>query len=183
MTKSELMENYTMEQLVEMVVELKRKNKNIEQVYITVHGMTKTYPIEEVSEIVRAYEDLKLCKEQNKECKTILPTEYLKVLTLNQELKEKQMEINKLKNVSEVKNDEIQKLKWIISNLEESNGRLQAKVDTYNNYLLPRATKKAKELLDRNQFVKIRIVAIHPEFIACDSEERNGTGRKYRCGR
>lgn len=31
-----------------------------------------------------------------------------------------------------------------INNLEENNGRLQAKLDTYNNYLLPRCTKEAK---------------------------------------
>lgn len=44
----------------------------------------------------------------------------------------------RLQNASEVKNDEIHKLKWQISSLEEENGRLQSKLDTYNNYLLPR---------------------------------------------
>lgn len=63
-----------------------------------------------------------------------------------------------LQNASEVKNDEIQKLKWQISSLEEENGRLQSKVDTYNNYLLPKATKEAKELIDHNRFTGVRIV-------------------------
>lgn len=65
----------------------------------------------------------------------------------------------KYKNASEVKNDEIQKLKWKISNLEEENGRLQAKLDTYNEYLLPRCTKEARELIDGNHFVGVMIVS------------------------
>lgn len=65
----------------------------------------------------------------------------------------------KCQNASEVKNDEIQKLKWQISSLEEENGRLQAKVDAYNEYLLPRCTKEAKELIDGNHFVGVMIVS------------------------
>lgn len=45
-----------------------------------------------------------------------------------------------------------------INNLEEENGRLQAKLDTYNNYLLPKATKEAKEMIDHNHFTGVRIV-------------------------
>lgn len=63
-----------------------------------------------------------------------------------------------LQSASEVKNDEIYKLKWQISSLEECNGRLQAKLDTYNNYLLPRCTKEAKEMIDHNNFSEVRIV-------------------------
>ena len=63
-----------------------------------------------------------------------------------------------LQSASEVKNDEIHKLKWQISSLEEENGRLQAKIDTYNNYLLPRCTKEAKEMIDHNHFTGVRIV-------------------------
>lgn len=68
-----------------------------------------------------------------------------------------EMVIN-LQSASEVKNDEIHKLKWKISSLEEENGRLQAKLDTYNNYLLPRATKEAKEMIGHNHFSGVRIV-------------------------
>lgn len=64
----------------------------------------------------------------------------------------------RLQNASEVKNDEIHKLKWQISSLEEENGRLQSKLDTYNNYLLPRCTKEAKEMIDHNHFIGVRIV-------------------------
>lgn len=64
----------------------------------------------------------------------------------------------RLQNASEVKNDEIHKLKWQISSLEEENGRLQSKLDTYNNYLLPRCTKEAKEMIDHNHFTGVRIV-------------------------
>lgn len=42
--------------------------------------------------------------------------------------------------------------------LEEENGRLQSKLDTYNNYLLPRCTKEAKEMIDHNHFTGVRIV-------------------------
>lgn len=63
-----------------------------------------------------------------------------------------------LQSASEVKNDEIHKLKWQISGLEEENGRLQSKLDTYNNYLLPRCTKEAKEMIDHNRFTGVRIV-------------------------
>lgn len=74
----------------------------------------------------------------------------------------------KYQNASEIKNDEIQQLKWTISNLEESNGRLRARVDTYVNYILPRATKEAKELLDKNAFSCIRIVAMDEDKKKCD---------------
>lgn len=47
-----------------------------------------------------------------------------------------------------------------INQLEESCGRMKAKVDTYNNYLLPRCTKEAKELIDQNHFTGIRIVTL-----------------------
>lgn len=63
-----------------------------------------------------------------------------------------------LQGASEVKNDEIHKLKWKISSLEEENGRLQSELDTYNNYLLPKATKEAKEMIDHNHFTGVRIV-------------------------
>lgn len=64
-----------------------------------------------------------------------------------------------LQSASEVKNDEIHKLKWQISSLEEENGRLQAKLDTYNEYLLPRCTKEARELIDGNHFIGVMIVS------------------------
>ena len=63
-----------------------------------------------------------------------------------------------LQSASEVKNDEIHKLKWQISSLEEENGRLQAKLDTYNKYLLPRCTKEARRMIDKNHFANVRIV-------------------------
>lgn len=45
-----------------------------------------------------------------------------------------------------------------IKNLEEENGRLQAEVDTYNKYLLPRCTKEARRMIDKNRFAEVRIV-------------------------
>ena len=84
MNKQELMENYTMEQLIE---------------------------------IVTAYEEIKLCQEQNKECKTALPVEYLKVLVLNQEIKEKQAEIKELKSQLDRKKTEINQIDEILNEL------------------------------------------------------------------
>lgn len=45
-----------------------------------------------------------------------------------------------------------------IKNLEEGNGRLQAEVDTYNEYLLPRCTEEARRMIDENRFAEVRIV-------------------------
>lgn len=45
-----------------------------------------------------------------------------------------------------------------IKNLGEGNGRLQAEVDTYNKYLLPRCTKEARRMIDKNRFAEVRIV-------------------------
>lgn len=45
-----------------------------------------------------------------------------------------------------------------IKNLEEGNGRLQAKLDTYNEYLLPRCTEEARRMIDKNRFAEVRIV-------------------------
>lgn len=63
-----------------------------------------------------------------------------------------------LQNASEVKTDEIQKMKWNIKDLEESNKRLKAKLDSYDNFLLPRCTKEAREMIDHNHFSEVRIV-------------------------
>lgn len=53
----------------------------------------------------------------------------------------------------------IEKLKSKIASLEEENGILQARVNTYVDYILPTATREAKELLDKNNFEKIIIIS------------------------
>lgn len=128
MSKTELLENYTMEQLADMVIALKIRINEMENTAKTIKKWNKKSrrPI-----INKLTDKVHMLEDENK----------------------------KLKNASEVKDDEIHKLKRRISNLEESNGRLQAKVDTYNNYLLPRCTKEAKEMIDHNDFVGVKIVA------------------------
>lgn len=69
----------------------------------------------------------------------------------------------KYKNASEVKTEEILKYKLDIHNLKESNGRLQASVDTYVKFILPRATREAKELIDNHHYAEVRIIAIDDE--------------------
>lgn len=69
----------------------------------------------------------------------------------------------KYKNASEVKNEEILKYKLDIHNLKESNGRLQASVDTYVKFILLRATREAKELIDNHHYAEVRIIAIDDE--------------------
>lgn len=44
-----------------------------------------------------------------------------------------------------------------INQLEESCGRMKARVDTYVNYILPRATEEARKMIDNHQYVGIRI--------------------------
>ena len=47
-----------------------------------------------------------------------------------------------------------------INNLEEENGRLQFKLDTYNHYLLQKATKETKEMIDHNHFSGVTVVSL-----------------------
>lgn len=114
MTKQELLKTHSAEQLAEMVEKLQEqtevlqdiateKERKMEDNIITVvvEGIAKEYQIEEIGDIVRAYEEIKLCKEMNKECKTILPAEYLKVLMLNQAVSELQSEVQKYRKAFE----------------------------------------------------------------------------------
>lgn len=104
MTKTELMENYTAEQLAEMVIKLNSAMDSLK------------------------YSD-----------------SFLKSgLFDNLEVATCEAKINILQNN--------------INNLEEENSRLQSKLYTYNNYLLPRCTKEAKEMIDHNHFTGVRIV-------------------------
>lgn len=104
MTKTELMENYTAEQLAEMVVKLNSAMDSLK------------------------YSD-----------------SFLKSgLFDNPAVAACEARINILQNK--------------INNLEEDNGRLQSKLDTYNNRLLQRCTKEAKEMIDHNHFDGVRIV-------------------------
>ena len=88
-------------ELEEELAKNEEKRKNADKVCVIVNGFAKEYPIEEVGEIVRAYEEIKLCKEMNKECKTILPQEYLKVLSLNHTVPELQSEVEKYRKAFE----------------------------------------------------------------------------------
>lgn len=44
-----------------------------------------------------------------------------------------------------------------INQLEESYGRMKSRVDTYVDYILPRATEEARKMIDNHQYVGIRI--------------------------
>lgn len=116
MTKKELLENYTAEQLAEMVVKLNNAMDSLK------------------------YSD-----------------SFLKSgLFENPAVAACEARINILQNK--------------MSNLEEENGRLQSKLDTYNNYLLRKATKEAKEMIDHNHFTGVRIVT---------QEQWNNRGEKF----
>lgn len=144
MNKSELLENYTAEQLAEMVEkyqkafdalkftdsflektglfsnpmvaayeanikvkekkiqELEEKLKETDKISVIVGGIVKTYSTGEVGDIIRAYEDIKHCKEHGGE--RLHSEEHLKIISLNREidkmkcdLKHKQNEMDKLK--------------------------------------------------------------------------------------
>lgn len=101
MTKQELMETYTEEQLAEMVIEAYEREDYPKIMAININGFPKMFTIKEIGEIVTAYEEIKLCQEQNKQCKTILPSEYLKVLSLNQTVSQLQSEVEKYRQAFE----------------------------------------------------------------------------------
>lgn len=101
MTKTELMETYTEEQLAEMVIEAYEREDCPKIMAININGFPKMFTIKEIEEIVTAYEEIKLCQEQNKQCKTILPSEYLKVLSLNQTVSQLQSEVEKYRKAFE----------------------------------------------------------------------------------
>lgn len=54
-----------------------------------------------------------------------------------------------------------------INQLEESCGRMKAKVDTYVNFILPRATEEARKMIDSHQYPGIRIAT-------CEEWENRG---------
>lgn len=101
MTKQELMETYTAEQLAEMVIEAYEREDYPKIMAININGFPKMFTIKEIEEIVTAYEEIKLCQEQNKQCKTILPSEYLKVLSLNQTVSQLQSKVEKYRKAFE----------------------------------------------------------------------------------
>lgn len=65
----------------------------------------------------------------------------------------------KLDTATKVSSKHIYELENKTINLKEENGRLQAKIDTYNNYLLTKCTDKARKLIDHNHFTGVVIVS------------------------
>jgi len=65
-----------------------------------------------------------------------------------------------------------------INQLEESCGRMKARVDTYVNYILPRATEEARQMIDNHQYVGIRITTC--EEWANKGKDNNSESEKYR---
>lgn len=45
-----------------------------------------------------------------------------------------------------------------INNLEEEYGRMKARVETWTNYILPRSTAEAKEMIDNHHYASVQIV-------------------------
>lgn len=67
-------------------------------------------------------------------------------------------EIEYLKRRASELNEECVKKQNEINQLEESCGRMKARVDTWIDYILPRATKKAKEMIDNHNYASVQIV-------------------------
>lgn len=74
------------------------------------------------------------------------------------------------RRVSELE-EECAKKQRYINNLEEENGHLQACVDTYRNCILPRATKEAYEMIEKNQFAGIRIATCEEWAQRCSTRQ------------
>lgn len=66
--------------------------------------------------------------------------------------------IEYLKNRVDELEEECAKKQNKISNLEESYGRMKARVETWTDYILPRATVKAKEMIDNHHYASVQIV-------------------------
>lgn len=45
-----------------------------------------------------------------------------------------------------------------INNLEEEYGRMKARAETWTNYILPRSTAEAKEMIDNHHYASVQIV-------------------------
>lgn len=150
MTKTELMETYTAEQLAEMVIEAYEREDCPKIMDINIKGFPKMFTVKEIEEIVTAYEEIKLCQEQNKQCKTILPSEYLKVLTLNQTVSELQSEVEKYRKAFE---DAKNELKDLEIKIEEEYKLLEIEVE--------RLRKNERELSEENAELHCELQAVN----------------------
>lgn len=139
MTKQELLETYTAEQLAEMVErsekysEIKETAKKQvgERLKLIDFSKNPYSAICDLKDLI--YEFAKGCDDED-----MNNLEYYKrrISELEEECVKKQNEINQL---------------------EESYGRMKARVDTYVNYILPRATEEARKMIDNHQYAGIRI--------------------------
>lgn len=149
MTKTELMETYTAEQLAEMVEKIEKyleiqetaKKQVGERLKLIDFSKNPYSVICELKDLI--YEFAKGCDDED-----MNNLEFYKrrVSELEEECVKKQNEINQL---------------------EESYGRMKARVDTYVNYILPRATEEARKMIDNHQYVGIRIAT-------CEEWENRG---------
>lgn len=101
MNKQELLSTYTPEQLAEEFIKA-YNGDSVNQIVVNVGGLPKIYTIKEIEYIVRAYEDIKYCKEHDGE--HLHSEEYLKIISLNRE-------VSKLESVRKTKQCEIEELK------------------------------------------------------------------------
>ena len=153
MNKTELMENYTAEQLAEMVIEAYEREDYPKIMAININGFPKMFTIKEIEEIVTAYEEIKLCKEQNKQCKTILPSEYLKVLSLNQTVSQLKSKVEKYRKAFECAKKErdcqVAEHRKKIEELKFENAELHCETQAMKVFLdeIPTEPIKAAEML------------------------------------
>lgn len=140
MTKKGLLETYTAEQLAEMVErsekysEIKETAKKQVRERLKLIDFSKN-PYSVICDLKDLiYEFAKGCDDED-----MNNLEYYKrrISELEEECVKKQNEINQL---------------------EESYGRMKSRVDTYVNYILPRATEEARKMIDNHQYAGIRIV-------------------------
>lgn len=73
--------------------------KSVEQITTIINGIPKTYTIDEIGEIVKLYEDIKYCNEHRGEHRH--SEEYLKIMSLNNEIARLRELVDKYKNAFE----------------------------------------------------------------------------------
>lgn len=160
MTKTELMETYTVEQLAEMVEKFEKYSEIKENAKKQVGERLKLIDFSknpysvicDLKDLI--YEFAKGCDDED-----MNNLEYYKrrISELEEECVKKQNEINQL---------------------EEGYGRMKARVDTYVNYILPRATEEARKMIDNHQYPGIRIATC--EEWATRRKDNQSEVEKYR---
>lgn len=126
--------------------------------------------MKELSENITETEDSDFYREQFNEIELKCAKLEIACLDKDAEIEQLKRENEGYKKVFENTREEINKKENDIFQLNECNGRLQAIVDTYRNFVLPRATAEARRMIDDHRYSEVQIVVIGEENKECDCQ-------------